>query len=94
LHVHLQQQEKRIRRVASKAVSMFPEYEEDMAQELRLRAIRAWETWDKEKGPLSAHTWRYIVGSHLKLIRRTRISARLPWDWRSTSPRPTAWVLP
>lgn len=71
LHVHLQQQEKRIRRVASKAVAMFPEYEEDMAQELRMRAIKAWETWDKEKGPLIAHTWRYIVGSHLNLIRRT-----------------------
>lgn len=71
LQVHLQQQEKRIRRVAAKAVSMSPEYEDDMAQELRLRAIRAWETWDKNKGSLSAHTWRYIVGSHLKLLRRS-----------------------
>lgn len=70
LHVHLKQQEKRILRVAAKATLSHPEWADDMAQELRLRAIRAWETWDPTKGPLSAHTWRYIQGSHLRFFHR------------------------
>jgi hypothetical protein len=68
---YLRQQEKFIRRVASRSMCMAPEYQDDMAQELRLRAIRAWETWDPKKGPLATHAWRYIVGSHLGLLRRT-----------------------
>lgn len=70
LEVFLKQQDSRIKRVAARAMFLNPEYAEDMAQELRLKAVKAWETWDAERGPLSSYTWRHIIGSHLPYYRR------------------------
>lgn len=78
----LKSQERRIRRIAYKATLNCPEYLEDMAQDLRMRVMRAWETWDKDKGPLSAHSWRHIMGGHLRLRRR---SWTAPLGYRSSA---------
>lgn len=78
----LKSQEPRIRRIAYKATLNCPEFCEDMAQDLRIRAMRAWETWDKNKGPLSAHAWRHIMGGHLRLRRRTWTA---PLGYRSSA---------
>ena len=73
---HLKNEEKRIRIMAARATGSHPEWREDMEQEMRIRALMALESWDPEKGPLSAHTWRYMSGSHIGYIMRLWTSVR------------------
>ena len=84
---HLKREERRIKRVAAKATAQCPEHREDMEQELRLRVMRAWTTWNPERGPLSAHSWRHIVGGHIGMIRRTWTQ---PYGYRSSADIETA----
>lgn len=87
---HLRAEEGRIRKLATAATAKSEMWREDMAQELRLRAVKAWETWDAEKGPLSAHTWRYLCGSHLNSIRH---SWTVPYGFRSRADAPSVGSL-
>ena len=73
---HLRAEERRIRRLAAGATLKCPEWREDIEQEMRIRAVMALESWDPEKGPLSAHTWRYMSGSAIMYRIRTLTEAR------------------
>lgn len=78
---HLLREERRIRSLATRATSHCPEWREDIAQEMRIRAMKAWQTWNPERGPLSAHSWRCMTGSAIGYHIRALTAAR---GWRQT----------
>lgn len=78
---HLRAEEKRIKALAARASAHCPEWREDVEQEMRIRAVESLATWDPEKGPLSAHSWRYMTGSAIGYRIRSWTAAR---GWRQT----------
>lgn len=78
---HLRAEEKRIKALAARASAHCPEWREDVEQEMRIRAVESLATWDPEKGPLSAHSWRYMTGSAIGYRIRSWTAAK---GWRQT----------
>jgi DNA-directed RNA polymerase specialized sigma24 family protein len=78
---HLRREEKRIRALAARATAHCPEWREDIEQEMRIRAVGSLASWDPEKGPLSAHSWRHMTGSAIGYRIRALTAAR---GWRQT----------